>query len=99
MKTAPVPALCSFAPEKGDGFADADVVVVEVAKAREGDGRQEEQTCIGDLDLSVPMNVVRQHLSNTPKKWAEKSWAVGEETFTVKSSVMNCVVEIKQNGS
>lgn len=67
MKTAPVPSSYSFAPEKGHGFADADVMVVEVAKAREGDGGQEEQTCTGQLDLSVPVNVVRQHLPHTPR--------------------------------
>lgn len=45
------PVHSSFAPEEGNGFADAHVVVVEVAKTSEGDRGHEEETCIGNLDL------------------------------------------------
>lgn len=55
----PSPQFYSFAPEQGNGFADAHVVVVEVAKTSEGDRGQEEQTCVGNLDLCVSVNVVR----------------------------------------
>ncbi|KAF3847217.1 hypothetical protein F7725_020245 [Dissostichus mawsoni] len=47
----------SFAPEQGDGFAEAHVVVVEVAETGEGDRGQEEEAGVGHLDLCVPMNV------------------------------------------
>lgn len=45
------PVHSSFAPQEGNGFADAHVVVVEVAKTSEGDRGHEEETCIGNLDL------------------------------------------------
>lgn len=47
-----------FAPEEGDGFADAHVVVVEVAQAGKGHGGQEEEARVGHLDLCVAVNVV-----------------------------------------
>lgn len=61
----------SFAPEKSDGFADANVIVVEVAKTREGNCGQQEETSFGNLDLGVPMNIVRQCLAYTPKTKTE----------------------------
>lgn len=48
-----------FAPEEGNGFADAHIVVVEVTQAGKGHGGQEEEACIGYLDLCVTVNVVR----------------------------------------
>lgn len=51
--------VSSFAPQQSDGFADADVVVVEVAKTREGERGQEEETSAGHLDLRVSVDVVR----------------------------------------
>lgn len=38
LDNIPLPSPSSFAPEECDGFADAHVIVVEVAKASEGDG-------------------------------------------------------------
>lgn len=54
----PSPQLCSFAPEQGNGFADAHVIVVEIAKTGESDCGQQEEPCIGHLDLCVTVNVV-----------------------------------------
>lgn len=48
-----------FAPEEGNGFADAHVVVVEVAQTGKGHGGQEEEARVGHLDLCVTVNVVR----------------------------------------
>lgn len=53
------PSPLSLAPQQGDGFADAHVVVVEVAQTGEGDGGQEEEARVGQLDLCVAVNVVR----------------------------------------
>lgn len=47
-----------FAPEQGNGFADAHVVVVEVAQASKGHGGQEEEACVGHLDLCVPVDII-----------------------------------------
>lgn len=58
--------LSSFAPEQRHGFADAHVVVVEVAEAGEGDGGQDEEAGSGQLDLGVAVNIVRQHLAEAP---------------------------------
>lgn len=49
----------SFAPEEGDGFDDAHVVVVEVAQTGKGHGGQQEEAGVGHLDLGVAVNVVR----------------------------------------
>lgn len=62
----PGPQSYSLAPEQGDSFAYAHVVVVEVAKTSEGDRGQEEESRVGHLDLCVPVNVVCQHLPETP---------------------------------
>ena len=56
----------SLAPEQRHGLADAHIVVVEVAEASEGDGRQEEEPRVRHLDLGVPVDVVRQHLPDAP---------------------------------
>lgn len=47
-----------FAPEEGNGFADAHVVVVEVAQAGKGHSGQEEEAHVGYLDFCVTVNVV-----------------------------------------
>lgn len=54
--TFPVHSL--FAPEEGDGFADAYIIVIEVAQTGKGHGGQEEETRVSHLDLCVTMNVV-----------------------------------------
>lgn len=41
-------------------------MVVEVAETSKGDRGQDEETCISQLDLCVPMNVISQHLANAP---------------------------------
>lgn len=61
-----VRARGSFAPQQSDGFTDADVVVVEVAEAGEGDGGEEEEAGVRQLDLRLAVNVVRQHLADAP---------------------------------
>lgn len=48
----------SFAPEEGNSFTDAHIVVVEVAETSEGDSGQKEETGIGNFNLCVTVNVV-----------------------------------------
>lgn len=48
----------SFAPEEGNSFTDAHIVVVEVAETSEGDSGQKEETSIGNFNLCVTVNVV-----------------------------------------
>lgn len=50
--------LWLFAPEQGNCFADAHIIVVEVAEARKGDSWQEEETRMGHLDFGIPVNVI-----------------------------------------
>lgn len=52
------PVLWLFAPEQGNCFADAHIVVIEVAEASKGDCWQEEETRIGHPDFGIPVNVV-----------------------------------------
>lgn len=66
LDNIPLPSPSSLAPEECDGFADAHVIVVEVAKASEGDGRHEEEAGVGRLHLGLAVNVVRQHLPDAP---------------------------------
>lgn len=48
----------SLAPEQGDSFAYAHIIVVEVAKTSKGNCRQEEEPHIGKLDLCVSVDIV-----------------------------------------
>ncbi len=43
-------------------------MVVEVAQAGEGDGRQKEEASISHLDFKVSVNVICQNLAKTPGK-------------------------------
>lgn len=70
-----------FAPEQANSFADAHVVVVEVAKTSEGDRGQEEETCIGHLDLCVTMNVVCYHLPDTPTRQNTRKHGQSEQSL------------------
>lgn len=54
--TASVPD--SFAPQQSYRFADAHVVVVEVAQAGESDSGQQEESGVGHLDLRFSVNIV-----------------------------------------
>lgn len=63
---SPPPTQSSLAPEERQGFADAHVVVVEVAEASEGDAGQEEEAGVGHPDLGVAVDVVGQHLPDAP---------------------------------
>ena len=62
----PASVQYSFAPQQSYSFADAHVVVVEVAEASEGDGGQKKEPSVGKLDLGVSVDVVCQHLANPP---------------------------------
>lgn len=66
LDNIPLPSPSSFAPQKSDGFADAHVIVVEVAKTSKGEGRQEEEARVGHLGLGFAVNVVCQHLPDAP---------------------------------
>lgn len=61
----------SEAPEHGHSLADAHVLVVEVAEASEGEGRQDVQPRVGHLNGDVSMHIISYHLAQTPKR--EKS--------------------------
>lgn len=75
----PSPLPCLFAPQEADGFADAHVVVVEVAKAGEGDRGQQEETCVDQFDLRVAVNVVCQHLPDAPtRRKCNRTWGGNE---------------------
>lgn len=60
------PSQSSFAPQERHGFADAHIVVVEVAEASEGEAGQEEEAGVGHLRFGVAVNVVSQHLPKAP---------------------------------
>lgn len=62
----------SEAPEHGHGLADAHVVVVEVAEAGEGQGRQDVQPHVGHFNGHLSVHIVCDHLAQTPKQ-REKS--------------------------
>jgi len=62
----PPSVTCSFAPQQGYCFADAHVVVVEVAKTGESEGGDQKKCAVGDLDVGLSVDVVRQHLANAP---------------------------------
>lgn len=56
----------SFTPQEGHSFTNPHVMVVEVAQAGEGDGRQNKEASVSHLDFKVSMNVVCQNLAKTP---------------------------------
>jgi len=58
----------SFTPQEGHSFTNPHIMVVEVAQAGEGDGRQNKEACISHLDFKVSMNVVCQNLAKTPEE-------------------------------
>lgn len=58
----------SFTPQEGHSFANPHVMVVEVAQAGEGDGRQKEEASISHLDFKVSVNIICHNLPKTPEK-------------------------------
>ena len=77
-----------FAPEQANSFADAHVVVVEVAKTSEGDRGQEEETCIGHLDLCVTVNVVCYHLPDTPTRQNTRKDRQSEQSLVRRTDLV-----------
>lgn len=58
----------SEAPEHGHSLADAHVMVVEVAEASEGQGRQNVQPRVGHFNGDVSVHVISYDLAQTPKR-------------------------------
>lgn len=58
----------SEAPEHGHSLADAHVVIVEVAEAGEGQGRQDVQPHVGHLNGHISMHIISNYLAQTPKQ-------------------------------
>lgn len=60
--------MCSEAPEHGHSLADAHVVVVEVAEASEGQGRQHIQPHVGSFIGHISMHIISNYLAQTPEQ-------------------------------
>lgn len=54
------------APQHGNSLADTNIIIVKVAEASEGNSRQYVQTCIGQFNGCISMDVVSYNLSKTP---------------------------------
>lgn len=54
------------APQHGNSLADTNIIIIEVAEASKGNGRQYIQTCIGQFNGYISMDVVSYNLSKTP---------------------------------
>lgn len=59
---------CSEAPEHGHSLADAHVMVVEVAEASEGQGRQDIQPHVGSFIGHISMHIISNYLAQTPEQ-------------------------------
>lgn len=58
----------SEAPEHGHSLADAHVVVVEVAEASEGQGRQDVQPRVGHFNGDISVHIISDDLAQTPEQ-------------------------------
>lgn len=56
------------APQHGNSLADPNIIIVEVAEAGEGNGRQYVQTCTGQFNGYISMDIVSYNLSKTPRE-------------------------------
>lgn len=65
----------SEAPQHSHSLADTHIVIVEVAEACKGHSWEYIQTCIGQFNRCLPMDIVSYNLPKTPtKKERETCW-------------------------
>lgn len=64
----PLPILVQlFTPQEGHSFTNSHIVVVKVAKASKGDGREDKKAGPSHFDFDISMNVVCHNLTETPE--------------------------------